>query len=678
MLERIDQPLAVDPPLLREIRAAHGARRSRTAATAQGDAAAPGHRAPARPTRCPTSTRGCFGLGSRDLQPGDIIAAVDNMLPGRRSGRRQFYLGIDFVRAGHATCPSSRSGRSSCSRPTRTSRTWRCAPSGDVEPAARGLDLAPHPLRGRLGRDHDGQEPRPDRRPSCSACTSRPTRSTAPRRRASRPRSTPSLAHEPIRLNCELKHVDVVLSPDPNVFRHSNPLAGLAEGGVFVIQSDLHARGALGLACRARRSTTIREKKIRVSSTSTPSRSPADEASDAELRYRMQGAAFMGAFFRASPLHGAARASTRSGSSRASRAQLEKKFGQLGEQRGGGQPARHPPRLRRGAPSSTAPTCADDRRPRPAARRRHARGPRRRRRRSRASATRGRFWEQVCHLYKTGEDGIADPFAAISAIPAATSAIRDMTDIRFEVPEFIADKCTGCSQCWVQCPDAAIPGLVNTVEEVLDGGDRTRRRTARPSTACSQVVQAPRRARSRRVLQGGAVHDLRRRARRRAYDERRPEARPRPRAARRARRGVRTPVAASLADFPLAKTAPFFDVPESAGEGHRRPALDHRQPRGLQGLQHLRRGLPDGALVTVKQDDEVVDKLRRNWELWEQLPDTDDRFVNIASLDEGIGVLPSLLLKKDNYRSMVGGDGACMGCGEKTAVHLVALRGQRA
>jgi pyruvate-ferredoxin/flavodoxin oxidoreductase len=34
-------------------------------------------------------------------------------------------------------------------------------------------------------------------------------------------------------------------------------------------------------------------------------------------------------------------------------------------------------------------------------------------------------------------------------------------------------------------------------------------------------------------------------------------------------------------------------------------------------------------------------------------------------------VLSSLLLKKATYRSMVGGDGACMGCGEKTAVHLI-------
>src|SRR6185503_14926743 len=47
----------------------------------------------------PNFYSGCFGLGSRDLQPGDIIAAVENMFPGA-AHRRQFYLGIDFIRHG--------------------------------------------------------------------------------------------------------------------------------------------------------------------------------------------------------------------------------------------------------------------------------------------------------------------------------------------------------------------------------------------------------------------------------------------------------------------------------------------------------------------------------------------------------------------------------------------------
>ena len=46
----------------------------------------------------------------------------------------------------------------------------------------------------------------------------------------------------------------------------------------------------------------------------------------------------------------------------------------------------------------------------------------------------GRFWEQVCSLCALGQDGIADPFAAISAMPAATGAVRDMSGVRLEVP----------------------------------------------------------------------------------------------------------------------------------------------------------------------------------------------------------------------------------------------------
>ena len=80
---------------------------------------------------------------------------------------------------------------------------------------------------------------------------------------------------------------------------------------------------------------------------------------------------------------------------------------------------------------------------------------------------------------------------------------------------------------------------------------------------------------------------------------------------------------------------------------------------------------PDGALISVKQTDAMVQGLRETWNFWQKLPDTADRYINIANLDEATGTLSSLLLKKENYLSMVGGDGACMGCGEKTVVHLV-------
>jgi pyruvate-ferredoxin/flavodoxin oxidoreductase len=130
-------------------------------------------------------------------------------------------------------------------------------------------------------------------------------------------------------------------------------------------------------------------------------------------------------------------------------------------------------------------------------------------------------------------------------------------------------------------------------------------------------------------------------------------------------------VYSALADFPLAKTAPFFDVPEDQEKGTGALLSITVNPETCKGCNICVDVCPDEALVTIKQDEEAVDKLRRNWALWQNLPETDDRYINISNMDEGIGVLSSLLLKKHNYRSMMGGDGSCMGCGEKTVIHLV-------
>jgi pyruvate-ferredoxin/flavodoxin oxidoreductase len=279
----------------------------------------------------------------------------------------------------------------------------------------------------------------------------------------------------------------------------------------------------------------------------------------------------------------------------------------------------------------------------------------------------GRFWEQVCGVNAAGQDGIADPFAALSAIPAATGVVRDMTGIRFEVPDFIAEKCTGCSQCWVQCPDAAIPGLVNSVEDVVDTALRTAAERE-PVDRLRQISKHLSRE-ARKVMEGVPFHTFgevlstayRNVADRLGWDAERREALDREFAS----------VHTILADFPFARTAPFFDLPESKSKGSGGLLSITVNPEACKGCNICVEVCADGALVAVKQDDEIVDRLRRNWGFWQRLPDTDDSYINVHDLDEGIGVLSSLLLKKKHYRSMVGGDGACMGCGEKTTTHLV-------
>jgi pyruvate-ferredoxin/flavodoxin oxidoreductase len=280
----------------------------------------------------------------------------------------------------------------------------------------------------------------------------------------------------------------------------------------------------------------------------------------------------------------------------------------------------------------------------------------------------GAFWDQVCAQYKTGQDVLADPFTAISAIPAATSSMRDMSTVRSTVPRFLADKCTGCSKCWVQCPDSAIPGVVSTVEEVLDSTLTT---LATPQNPLTQVTQLTRHLarESRKILAKSEfvsfgpvlVEAYDKIAGKMKWDDER----------RQQNDAEFEQVLAALQHFPLARTAPFFDVPESQEKGSGGLLSITVNPETCKGCDVCVAVCDDGALINVPQTDQEQERLEANWKLWRNLPETDDRYIRISSLEESIGMMPSLLLKQGNYLSMLGGDNACMGCGEKTAIHLV-------
>ncbi|MCP5089532.1 MAG: pyruvate ferredoxin oxidoreductase, partial [Gammaproteobacteria bacterium] len=95
VLERTDQPLASDLPLMREIRATLS--KSLENGRSRNGRPYPEIDSYKNLQDMPELYSGSFGMGSRDLQPEGVVATVENMLPDGKQ-KRLFYLSIEFVR----------------------------------------------------------------------------------------------------------------------------------------------------------------------------------------------------------------------------------------------------------------------------------------------------------------------------------------------------------------------------------------------------------------------------------------------------------------------------------------------------------------------------------------------------------------------------------------------------
>jgi pyruvate-ferredoxin/flavodoxin oxidoreductase len=653
VLERADQPLAADPPLLREIRA------TMSKAVENGRAGRGGLPHPAvaacEPDAVPDFYAGCFGLGGRPLGPGDLVAAVNAMLDGGHR-RRHFYLGIDFVRRG-TRLPKLQIWQESLLDGYPGIADLALPPVGGIEPRPEGaLTVRIHARGGdarSLTRDlavaaealglHAQAVPA-----DATAMTGQPTAAVV------------TLAREPVRASAESRTAEIVLALDPSALPAVRPLEGLADEGALVIASD---RGGADLwdrlppavrrDVRARRARLFAVDASGIAAQTRP-------AAPVEAR----DTALLGALFRLAPLGGGGPARDAGALLRALGDQPDdQRDGQEDGWSGAGAETRRRA-LERGfeeiqqvdhaalaAPAGEAipeqPPLLDAPQARP------------------GLGHPGRFWEQVGFLHRTGQDGLADPVAATGTLPPLTSTIQDLSALRTEIPELVPGRCTGCGQCWTQCPDTAIRGLVSSVEDLLRAAI-ARHATGRAADRLSPVVRSLG-AETRRCLSEApeaGVPDAIAVAYGRVAD--RLDYEPERRAALDAEFAR---VHASLIDFPLARPTVFFDgTAADGGGGLLSVTLD---PDACKGCGLCVEVCPEGALRPVEQDGPALERLRRSWRLWQLLPETDDRVVERAGGDSRVGLLPALLLKKAHAGSMAGGDGACPGCGEKTGLHLV-------
>lgn len=665
VLERLDQPLAAELPLMREIRSVVS--RCLENGRVPDSPAYPDLACYESLDETPQLYSGSFGMGSRDLQPEGIIGAVENMLP-HGAGKRFFYVSIDFLHE-HPRTPKQRIHQEAIEEayPTVRELSIKGSENPNLMPkdsitirfhsvggwgaitTGKNLALTLYELLGyhikanpKYGSEKKGQ-------PTTYYLSASPN---------------------PIRINCEYYYVDVVLSPDANVFQHTNAIAGLKEGGSFIIQSDADSAEEVWNHIPASYRDLFIAQKIKLFYVDG-FRIAREEASDPDLRLRMQGIAFQGAFFAASGLTDR-ESMTEERLLSAIENQLQHKFGAKGARvvaenlrvvkRGFDEVQRVPyegftselhEKSNATTPEPALPTLLKSQ---PQS--------------QQALSDIHRFWEQTASFYSRGEgsDNLADPFMSTGTVPAVTAIFRDMSGIRFQHPTWIAENCTACGNCYTVCPDTAIPGLVSDVSQVFDTAlERLRAQGKSISRLRSAVrklepqfrqrlMTADEHANVRQLLTSSINAFVNE-----AHSEETEKAQ---------LRKDFDQLEDQLGDFQFAATLPYFENRERKQPGDGGLLSITINPQTCKGCMECVNVCDDDALRTEVQTPDSISRLRKNWEFWLDLPSSPKKYIRVDDLEEAIGALHTILLEKQNYSALTSGDGACLGCGEKSVVHL--------
>jgi pyruvate-ferredoxin/flavodoxin oxidoreductase len=666
ILERTDEALAGDNPMGRDIRTAF----SKAVQSTEG--------LPALTlAEVPRIYSGTYGLGSRDFRPEHIIGAYEFATANRArkdgksaaDGVTFFVLGVDHPYAVIGDETPSLLPEGAVAVRFHSIGGWGAITTGKNLGAIIG-DLND------LLYERDGLKDALGNPKEVIHVSANP-------KYGSEKKGAPTsyfmvAAKDRIRVNCDLRHVTVVLCCDPKAFTHMNPLDGMAEGGSLIWESDEEGEKAWEqLPLWARKQ--IIDKHIRVFT--LPGFAIAKKATDrADLQLRMQGNAFLGGFFAVSSLlqeFGITQEQYRD----VVRKQYVKKFGKLGEavvesnmevmMQGfdqvkeiaiGALSAADLSSLRGQALlpilelATAGGSCGTGCRSTPLPAGQAKRAP---------LASVAHFDAEFRSTF--GYNQPATPLSAVGMIAAATGDTVSKYVARRETPLYIPENCTQCMECISVCPDTALPNTSQDLSTLL-------------KTAVSYyVASAEDRARLLRALP-----EIEKLTRERMLAE--------------VKTGTPLPtilreVTDSMDGFSAQAKQQFFAILDKVPMAYQKVnaifSSPERKSPGSGGIfsifvSDLCKGC--AACVTACGDHQALKMVPETLEVnaehttgtgfLDLLPDTSQKYLGLFNAsnpaDSKTATLRNMLMVRSNYDALVAGDGACAGCGEKSVLRSIA------
>jgi pyruvate-ferredoxin/flavodoxin oxidoreductase len=674
IIERTDEGMAGDNPLARDIRVALG--KALEARKFGGELPA------LTPEEMPRLFRGSYGIGSRDFRPEHTLGAYEFAIgqtrrkdgKGAADGVTYFTLGIDH--------PYSVISKDTPSLLPNKAIAVRFHSIGGWGMITTGKNLGS--IIGDFGNLISEQDPKYDEHGQLIE----KLWIMANPKYGSEKKGAPTnyylvVAPEPIRVNCELNHVDVVLCCDPKAFTHTNPLEGLNKGGSLVWESSDTPETAWQ-RIPAQHRKFVRDNNIRIYI--LPGFEIARKATDrGELQLRMQGNSFLGAFFRVSPFlkHNGITDETFLATVKK---QYEKKFGRFGEavvtsnmlvmEQGFSRvqeikygdfedpdrsSMRNPPVRPLGnipmIPTAGCGTgCGTTPIPAPA-----AQTPRY------AFQTLAKFDSE----YRSGlaYHQPAGALASLGVMGAGTGATQSKYVARRETPVYIAENCTQCMECITACPDTALPNTSQDVSTVL----KTAAHYYVTDPAERQKLVAELKGIEERV-RAGMIAAVEAKQKTPFQDLLRKEVE----ALTTVSDGTKTQFAGIIETLPIA----YNNVPaifrslekKTPGQGGLFSIFVSDLCKGCGECVQVC-GDHDALRMTVETED-LNARLTTAQIFSRLLPDTPQKYLGLytdgAPQDSREAALRNHLMVRRNYEALVSGDGACAGCGEKSILRSAA------
>jgi len=639
VLERSDQPLAEDLPIIAEIRSCIS--KAIDNGNTKG-AAFPEYASYSKTTDATPLYSACFGLGGHAVQVKDIIAAVENMLP---DGKQQkfAYLGIEFIHK-KALSPQQEIqqqammeaypdiqqlailGSESAALSTKNTESVRIHSLSLGQSASIGKGLT-QTLFEQFNFDvkanpHYGTE-----------------------RKAQENTFFLSFAAEELAQENDYRAINTVIATDQNIFNLSNPLEGLVENGNLIIQSSLNSAQDVWQSFPNSAQQIIKDKQIKVYF--IDANKIALESNKAlSAQAGLQHILFKAVFFKFNTIDNEKSAEEIQLLVDSNIDLVKRAYNEVAEI--------NTTEMVIGTSISaaeieaTAPLLLQQK---PA--------------NQEAIADIHRFWNQTANL-SDNSNVLADPFVALGVVPASTGIFGDMTANRSQHPVWIAENCTACGNCYSSCPDSAIPGLINTVNEVFETNIKRIEKSGHVVKHLRRAIRTVEKKYHALTADKSVGTNLDPIIAKAIGDTIKEYAEP-----------ERQDVAqefewfkAVSGEFKFALTEPYHNEMNSRMPRNGGLFSITLNPNSCKGCMECVTVCETEALSVVEQTVESTQALRDNWNYWLDLPTSNKKYSRIDDLQAKKGVLDTLLLDKKNHDSMQNSDNTRAGSSEKTAIHL--------